>query len=216
MLQLKAAVPWHKTSPWRFSQGSPCLFPSCWPHLCLPPSSISAPLTPTWARPWSQNGRKQIPSVEGWVLADSQQCCRSPSVSEEEEGWEWRLGTAEGERDCLFSCTELFDRLRYNVKPHLKSQCATSESGWVSVWDGLLAATSWAVTWPSAMAPFYCHAVNAIAFSFKAGFTCSLKGCVPIMGWVPLSAGVDLRSLDLCVQASLQLGSCQMQSRILS
>lgn len=139
------------------------------------------------SQPWSQNGRKQIPSVEGWVLADSQQCCRSPSVSEEEEGWEWRLSAAEGERDCLFSCTELFDRLRYNVKPHLKSQCATSESGWVSVWDGLLAATSWAVTWPSAMALFYCHAINAIAFFFKAGFTCSLKGCVPIMGWVPLS-----------------------------
>lgn len=35
-------------------------------------------------------------------------------------------------------------------------------------------------TWPSATAPFYQHTVSAIAFSFKASITCSIKGSVPI------------------------------------
>lgn len=83
---------------------------------------------------------------------------------------------------CLFSCTESLDRLRCNVKPHLELHHATLEPGYVSVWDRLPAAPGRAVTWPSAIAPFYCHTVNAIAFSFKAGFARSLKGSVPMTG----------------------------------
>lgn len=83
---------------------------------------------------------------------------------------------------CLFSCTELLDRLRSNVKPHLELHHATAEPGYVSVWDRLPAATWQAVMWPPAISPFYCHTVNAIAFSVKASFTCSLKISVPIMG----------------------------------